>query len=114
MTNPQTNPLKRAYDYLDIQIIQTLAEQFAQKHYHISTKEISIKLKHTTMKNGYTHANQMKRVWQAEEGVFPTPQDKYIVRIKTKKFYTTLSQHDTKIQADKAYKKYCRKRDKVK
>jgi DNA-binding Lrp family transcriptional regulator len=44
VTNPPINSSKSAYDYLDILIIRTLAEQFAQKKYHISTKEISNKL----------------------------------------------------------------------
>ena len=45
--------------------------------------------------------------WAHKEGVFLTPQGKYIARVRNKKKgsnnYTTISSHDTEQAAQKAY-----------
>lgn len=44
--------------------------------------------------------------WAFQEGVFVTPQKKYIARIKDHRGYVTLSQHNTEEEAKKAYEDF--------
>lgn len=44
--------------------------------------------------------------WAYEEGVFPTPQGKFIARIRKGNLVTTLAQYDTKEEAEKRYSEY--------
>lgn len=44
--------------------------------------------------------------WAYSEGVFLTPRNMYIARVKIKGNYVTLSQHKTKEEATKVYNDY--------
>ena len=41
--------------------------------------------------------------WAFKEGVFLSPNGKYIARVKDSNGYTTLSQHDTEVEAQIVY-----------
>lgn len=46
--------------------------------------------------------------WSHKEGVFITPRGKYIARVRVGhyKIFTTISQHDSETEAQKAYNKF--------
>ena len=48
--------------------------------------------------------------WAYKEGVFETPQGKYIARVRIRSNFTTLSQHDTESEAKAIYDNYNLKR----
>ena len=56
-------------------------------------------LKQKSKKECRTYTN----IWAFKEGVFLTPGGKYIARIKDYRGYVTLSQHNTKEEAQKVY-----------
>ena len=49
--------------------------------------------------------------WNHQQGVFETPQGKFIVRIRAGKnlTFTTISQHNTKEEAERKYKELNKK-----
>lgn len=55
-------------------------------------------------KGGNTYITE----WANKEGVFLTSRGKYIARVRVgeKKIFTTISQHDSETEAQKAYNKF--------
>ena len=60
-----------------------------------------------TIKSGGT--DKFKTEWVNKEGVFKTPQNKFIVRIKVGRNRTTIGQYNTKEEADLVYKNFIEK-----
>ena len=60
-----------------------------------------------TIKSGGT--DKFKTEWVNKEGVFKTPQNKFIVRIKVGRNRTTIGQYNTKEEADLVYKNFTEK-----
>lgn len=60
--------------------------------------------KHTL---GQHNTKDFSSSWQYKEGVFKTKTGKYICRVRIKsKGFSTISQHETKEEAQKAYDEY--------
>ena len=53
--------------------------------------------------------DKFKTEWVNKEGVFKTPQNKFIVRIKVGRNRTTIGQYNTKEEADLVYKNFIEK-----
>lgn len=60
-----------------------------------------------TIKSGGT--DKFKTEWVNKEGVFKTPQNKFIVRTKVGRNRTTIGQYETKEEADLVYKNFIEK-----
>lgn len=67
------------------------------------------------------HSNKkFKTSWQGKEGIFLTPQGKYIVRVKIKLLnttlsqYRTLSQHETEEEAKIVYETFIKNKNEQK
>ncbi len=62
---------------------------------------------------GYGHGMRQRRTtpifregWRNKVGVFETKWGKWVVRVKTPRGTTTLSQHDTKEEANEVFRKH--------